>query len=111
MPLLMVTLLMVQADDGAMRAYRARTTAEPRCAQPVGNEVTVCGRREADRYRITFVTPQARDSVPTERAQLLEPKVAGCGRVGQFFADCGFIGVSMTAGRAGVRVKTRELAP
>ncbi len=107
-----VALLILLAGDGDVLArYRARTRADSPCAAPTDpNEVTVCARRDADRYRVTFVTPDVRDSVPTERARLLEPKLGGCGRVGAFFADCGFVGVTTTVGAGGVKVKTRKLA-
>ena len=108
---LLLTLLAAAPDDLLART-RAATSAEPRCKRAEEpNEVNVCARREADRHRVAFVTTDIRDSVPTERSRLLEPKMAGCGRVGAFFADCGFIGVSMSTGSGGpVKVKTRKLA-
>lgn len=110
---LALLLLLAAPDDAAMvERYRASTRADAPCERPTDpNEVTVCARRGADRHRVTFVTANPADSVPTERSRLLEPKMAGCGRVGAFFADCGFVGVSMTAGGSGVKVKTRKLAP
>jgi hypothetical protein len=107
----MLLMLAAQIAD-PIASYRDLTRADVPCTTTADpSEITVCGRRKADRYRVTFVTTDPRDSVPTERSRLLEPKMGGCGRVGQSFADCGFVGVSMSAGAAGVKVKTRKLAP
>jgi hypothetical protein len=110
---MLALMLMLAADEDALLAqYRARTSVEVPCHRPESpSEVVVCGRREADRYRVSFVTTDIRDSVPTERARLLEPKMAGCGRVGAFFNDCGYVGMTMSTGAGGpVKVKTRKLA-
>jgi hypothetical protein len=105
-------LLMIAAQlADPIAATRELTRADARCTAATDpQEIIVCGRRDADRYRVTFIAPSPRDSVPAERARLLEPKVSACGRVGQFFADCGFVGMSMTTGAAGTRVRTRKLA-
>ena len=105
-------LMLAAADDALIAQYRARTRAEVPCDRPARpDDVVVCGRRVADRYRVPFVTADARDSVPAERARLLEPKMGGCGRVGAFFNDCGFVGVTTTVGNGGAaQVKTRKLA-
>jgi hypothetical protein len=110
---MLALLLFVTVETETLTAHLARTSAEPRCAQPTTpDEVTVCGAREKDRrYRVPFVATDIRDSVPTERARLLEPKMAGCGRVGAFFNDCGMVGVTMSTGAGGpARIKPRELA-
>lgn len=39
----------------ALEIYRQRTTVEPRCRQAAGDEIVVCGRREADRYRVPLI--------------------------------------------------------
>lgn len=97
--------LVAQARDLTRAEVPCRTSASP-------DDITVCARRDADkRYRITYVLPDARDNVPRERDELLQPKLGGCGRVGAFFADCGFVGVTMTSGAGGTQVKTRKLAP
>lgn len=107
-----IALLLVASETDLLATHLARTRAEVTCGQPENpSEVVVCGRREADRYRVSFVTTDIRDSVPTERARLLEPKMGGCGRVGAFFHDCGFVGFAMSTGDGGpVRVKARKLA-
>ena len=110
--LLMPLLVLLADDDALIAAARERTRAEVPCATTHrSDEILVCGRREADRYRVSFVTSDVRDSVPTERSRLLEPKANPCGRVGASFMGCGFVGVSMSTNGQAVRVKPRELAP
>jgi hypothetical protein len=108
-----IVILALLAADDALGRYRELTRAETRCARPsTAEEVTVCGRREADRrYRVPLVGIPVRDQVPRERAQLLEPKLNTCGRVGMSFAECGFVGVTMSSGGAGTTLKPRKLAP
>lgn len=114
--LLLQAIAPLPATDPAedlLARHRAATRVEARCARPAdANEVTVCARRDADRYRVPFVSTSPRDSVPLERSRLIEPKMAGCGRVGGFYVDCGFVGVTAgVGGGRGVRVKPRDLAP
>ena len=55
--------------------------------------------------------PLGASTITMQVARLLEPKMAGCGRVGISYADCGMVGVTMsTGGGKPVRVKPRELA-
>jgi hypothetical protein len=112
----MLALLLLIAAGGeadVLATHLARTRAEMPCIRPATPaEVVVCGAREKDRrYRVPFVTTDARDSVPTERARLLEPKIAGCGRVGGFYTDCGMVGMTMSTGDGRpVQIKPRKLA-
>lgn len=104
-------LLLLQAQVADFAAYRAATRAEPVCGRAsVPGEVTVCGRREADRrYRVPLTSTPVRDQVPLQRGRLLEDKIARCGRTA-FLQDCGFVGVTMTSGGAGTSLKPRKLA-
>ena len=112
LPLLLLLAAPEDAPNAAIASYRALTQAEVRCAEgAAADEITVCARRDADRYRVPLTMIPVRDNVPVERARLLEPKLAGCGRVGQSFADCGFIGVTMSSGGAGTKITGRKLAP
>ena len=111
MPVAMLMLL-AAPPEVPLTTYRERTRAEIACQRTIeSSEITVCGRRAADRYRISFVEVDPRDSVPTQRSQLLEPKMGGCGRVGPFFTDCGAVGISMTSGAGHTSIKPRQLAP
>ena len=49
---MIILMLMLAGADDAMASYRARTVAEHRCViDPDATDVTVCGRRRADRLR------------------------------------------------------------
>ena len=102
-------LVLTSAPDD-FAAYRAATRAEVPCARAVAkDEVTVCGRREANRrYRVPLASIPARDQVPRERAALLADKIDHCGRQ-LMFTDCGMVGVTMTSGGAGTSLKPRKL--
>ncbi|MGK6318525.1 hypothetical protein [Sphingomonas sp. DT-204] len=70
----LVPLLMLLADDDTLiAAARERTRAEMPCATSHrSDDILVCGRREADRYRVSLVTSDIRDAVPIERSRLLD---------------------------------------
>ena len=113
--MLLLPLILLQAapDDAALvAAARERTRAEVPCASTHNkDEITVCGRRDADRYRVNFVTTDPLDSVPTERNELLHNPIPRCGISGPFFLEsCGMVGVSISTTGGPVRVKTRKLA-
>lgn len=108
------------AIDAAVASYKAKTRASVSCIQDA-DEITVCARREADRYRVPLVaTYDARDSVPLRTATLLEDvSVPPCGG-GAFLQNCGKVGVTVTtsfgrgadSGKVSYSTdKVRELAP
>ncbi len=121
--LIPLMLLAMAQDSGRVDAmlatYRARTEADAHCRAAKGDEIMVCSRREADRYRVPFVLPpNASNSVPLRTAELTrDVSVPKCGE-GAFLRDCGKVGVSATtsfgpgAGSGKTRFATlRELAP
>ena len=116
-PSMLVTLLlMVQelpAVDAALNKYRALTSVEPGCKRgPQGDEVVICARRQADRYRVPLTTSYDGDKLPDkELARVLDTAPPPCGE-GAFTVKCGAVGVSATmgAGRP-ARVSLRPLAP
>jgi hypothetical protein len=103
--------LLVAAPEEPFAAYRAATRTERPCSEATSaGEVTVCGRREADRrYRVPFVGIPVRDQVHRERDALLEDKIARCGRE-LMFRGCGMVGVTMTTNAAGTALRPRKLA-
>jgi len=110
MPLPLLALLMLSpAQDFA--AYRAATRAEVPCARAqTPGEVTVCGRREADRrYRVPLTAIPVRDQVLVERSRLLEDKIDRCGRT-LMFQGCGFVGMTMTTNGVDTSLRPRKLA-
>ena len=110
-------LLLAGAQDSdrvsaAMAQSRDLTHASTRCRTPKGDdEITVCARRDADRYRIP-PTPAPRDSVPDRVARLTEDHGRErCGQ-GAFTVHCGKVGAGVSvsfgrgAGSGGTRVTT-----
>lgn len=109
----LLILAQTSADD-AMARYRAKTAAGPRCGAAVDpGEVTVCGRRDADRYRVPLIERDAGDpkneGVPAERERMLA-RTSNCEEKTIFLVGCGMTGVSV--GTGGFHLKgERPLAP
>lgn len=110
MPIPLIVLMLTTEAPYDLTAYRSATRAEIPCDRTTAtNEVTVCGRREADRrYRVPLVGIAARDQVLMQRDRLLEDKIDHCGRQLMTYG-CGFVGVTMTSGGAGTSLKPRKL--
>ncbi len=110
MPIVLMALLLSADEPFDINAYRAATRAETPCDKTAAtNEVTVCGRREADRrYRVPLVAIPVRDQVLLERDRLLEDKIDHCGRQLMTYG-CGFVGVTMTSGGAGTKLRPRKV--
>jgi hypothetical protein len=107
----------VAQERPALRTYLAMTQVEPRCSAPhAGNEIVVCGRRRADRWRVPFVGYEPGDPrnerVSGERNRLASEPRPPCGTVA-FLANssCGMVGVSASVGTGpGGGLKVRKLA-
>ncbi|WP_294256540.1 hypothetical protein [uncultured Sphingomonas sp.] len=117
--LLPILLLLAQQDTVStlVADYRTRTQAEIPCRAPSDqSEIVVCSRREADRYRVSFVAPNlGKDSDAARLNRLIgEPVQQGitpCGE-GAFTVKCGKVGLTATMGFDGtVKMQQRELAP
>jgi hypothetical protein len=102
--------------DGAAK-YQQLTSVTIRCSTPAsGNEIRVCGRRQADRWRVPFVGYEAGDprgeTVEGERKRISAAPRVPCGR-GAIIADCGG-GVGIKAaiglGPGGEALRLRPLA-
>lgn len=104
----------VLAQQAPMDAYLEKTTAEPRCKAAVGDEIMVCGRREADKYRVPLIMPTPGDrrivDVPAERARLVATE-SPCQTHGPYLVGCGAVGVSVStkigSGKAEYRPRAR----
>lgn len=112
-------LLLLAAPDtpaaSAVTHYRTLTSAVPACSRPDGDDVVVCGRRTADRYRAPLVVHDPGDpryeGVPAERERLFA-RTDNCQEKSLFLVGCGAVGVKATAGAGGVTVAgQRPLAP
>ncbi|MCW3847114.1 hypothetical protein OF829_07670 [Sphingomonas sp. LB-2] len=116
--MLLLSIMALVAQDGdavdaSMTNYRKLTRADVRCERPSGDEdtIVVCGAREADRYRVPFVSAgRSRDSVPTRTSYLTQDfGKAPCGEAA-FLSGCGAVGISTTIGFDGQIMVKRELA-
>jgi hypothetical protein len=102
----LLALLPVPAHADPMQRYEAMTqVAVHGCARPSGpNEITVCGRRAADKWRVPLVEYDAGDpraeTVSAERNRLASAPRMKCG-VGAILANCGKVGVGMSSNGRG----------
>jgi hypothetical protein len=113
--MLLPLLLMLQetpAIEDAVAAYRAKIAGEVPCrTTDADDEIVVCALRDADRYRVPFVSP-SRQELPDQRVDRLvgERTEPDCGQ-GAFMAHCGSVGVSVSVGGRGMKWVRRDLAP
>ena len=120
--LLLSTMLFAAAQDSdavnrAVARYHELTRADVPCAAPDENEeIVVCAARDADNYRVPFLTvargDPRREGVHEERERYIRTNTP-CQDNGPFLIGCGMVGVSMTVTQGGgTRFETeRELAP
>ena len=94
--------------------YREMTSVAIRCSGPrTGNDITVCGRRAADRWRVPFIakTPGDRGTatVSEERNALVSTSTP-CQQRGAFLIGCGSgvgfsAGIGLGPGAGGLKVR------
>lgn len=112
---MLTLLLLVQAGD-VLETARVKLAAERRCVvDPDSTDVTVCGMRRADRFRVPFITHDPGDprheAVMTERKRLLA-RTTPLQEKSPFLVGGGHAGVTVTAGAGGVRAEgARPPAP
>jgi hypothetical protein len=97
-----------------MAMHRQNWSANPKCERARDeNEITVCSRREADKYRVPLVTNYTGPDTDQGRLDRLFDGADGhapCGE-GAFTVRCGSVGVTATVSARGVRYVSRQLAP
>jgi hypothetical protein len=103
------------AQDDSFERYLAFTSVNPDCrAKAPADMIVVCGKRNADRYRVPLVLPVAGDpgheGVGDERVRL-QHQTTPCQDRGPFLIKCGMVGVAATVGFGGGKPQFRELAP
>jgi hypothetical protein len=107
-------LLAGQSAAGMIAVYEDKTRGDARCAAPAGNDVVVCGRRTADRYRVPLIEHDAGDpyheGVPAERERLLA-RTNNCQEHSTFLVGCGMAGVSVSSSHGVTLEGERPLAP
>lgn len=113
---MIVLLLMLAQEPEAMIAKARALVAEPPCVpDPNSTDVTVCGRRNADRFRVPLVVPPepgdpAHEGVPAERERLLH-RTNPVQELSPFLVGGGMAGVSATANLGSGEITERPLAP
>jgi hypothetical protein len=97
-----------------MERYLELVSVDPDCKRErKPDEITVCGRRDADRYRVPLLIPQDGDprneGVHGERERLQHITNA-CDAKGPFLIGCGGVGIGVSTNFSGQRVRYRPLA-
>jgi hypothetical protein len=100
--------------DAAIDRYRELTAPEVRCVyDPQSTDITVCGLRSADRYRVPFAIHEAGDPlwepVGAERERYLA-RTSNCQEKSTFLVGCGSVGVSVKAGAGREGITLRPMA-
>jgi hypothetical protein len=109
-------LLAATADDPALTRAALRLAPEQPCkSDPDTTDVTVCGRRRADRFRVPFNVAAPGDprheGVSAERERLLH-RTTPLQEMSPFLVGGGMTGASVTVGSGRVRTETlRKPAP
>jgi len=102
---MLVMLLPILIEDPLIATAKARMAAERPCPTIVDStDITVCGLRTADRFRVPFVVHDAGDpkheSVRNERTRLLH-RTSPLDDLSPFQVGGGMAGVTMTVGGGG----------
>lgn len=103
------------ADPPILEKYQAMTSVEPRCSAPrASNEIVVCGRRRADRWRVPYLLKETGDpsieNVSAERNGLIATTTP-CQDNSVFLIGCGKVGLSVNSAiGGGSGIKLRPLA-
>lgn len=100
-------------DTGTLAAldmHKKLTSVEPRCRQAAGDEIVVCGRRDADRYRVPLIEREAGDprgETLMGQRERIQHKTNPCQQRGPYLVGCGMVGVtvSTTIGRDGIKYR------
>ncbi len=114
MAVIMVLTIAIPAQaQSAIEVYREKTSVIVRCVQPGGDQIVVCGRRAADRWRVPFVgfapgDPEGR-TVSEERNRLASEPPVRCGTEAML-RNCGMVGVKVSTRFSGSGVRLRKLA-
>jgi hypothetical protein len=119
---IMLTLVLFSAPvaaesltaETALMTYTERMATRPNCKRArAANEIIVCGRRDADKYRVPLIVYDAGDpraeGLWGERARL-QNQTTPCQDNSVFLVGCGSVGVSVSTKLDGSGPKFRKLA-
>lgn len=100
--------------ETALMTYIELMATRPNCKRArAANEITVCGRRDADKYRVPLITYDVGDPRAEgfwgERARL-QNQTTPCQDNSVFLVGCGSVGVSVSIKLDGSGPKFRKLA-
>ncbi len=105
----------VQPASDALAIYQAfASVTVKRCSHPTDSrEIMVCGRRNADRYRVPFtgyaVGDPRGETLAGERIRL-QNQTTPCQEHGPFLLKCGMVGAHVAVGFGGGSLKLRTPA-
>ena len=117
MMILLSVLMLAVPDEGAaaMLARSHAMIAGERCVvDPNATDITVCGRRQADRFRVPFIVHDAGDpsheAVRVERDRLLN-RTNPVKDLSPFLVGGGMSGVTVSSSRGVTGASDSKLAP
>lgn len=115
MAVLVVLVLATPARADVMETYLDRTSSQPRCKAARADEISVCGRRNADKYRVPFQSPQQpgdpkTTNVHEERGRLIARESA-CQQRAALPYSCGMVGVRVSTKLGTGKIEYRPIAP
>lgn len=117
--ILLATIWQAAFDlQAVMDHYREQTRATIACGRSgpddISDNIVICGRRLADRYRVPLNSVNTDDprnqGVPAERARLIE-RPNNCQEMSTFLVGCGKVGVGVSSARGVVLGGERPIAP
>lgn len=93
-----------------LEKHRRMTRVELECRAAHGDEIVICGRRDADRYRVPLIEHDAGDprtETVMDQRERLQNKTTPCQARGPYLVGCGMVGVtvSSTIGRDGIKYR------
>jgi hypothetical protein len=100
--------------ETALMTYTERMTTRPNCKRArAANEIIVCGRRDADKYRVPLIVYDVGDPRAEgfwgERERL-QNQTTPCQDNSTFLVGCGSVGISVSTKLDGSGPKFRKLA-
>ena len=109
----MILWLALQATfdaNAAVEKSRQETRATIECTVTRSDDITICAKRDADRFRVPLETVDIDKGVPAERARLIE-RPNNCQEKSAFLVGCGKVGVGVSSQHGVVLGGERPIAP